>query len=434
LTYPPRAAAVLAALTAALVAVLVAGACTIQTDDETAATTTVAPTTVIDAPVTLPPDPSGAATVDNLDLANVRVSEVAKVDHPVAMASRSGSESLYVLERRGAVREITRTFRTNRETGVRSLDRIQTERSPFVDFSRDVKAEGPQQGAIDLAFSSDGRNLYVSYINDSDALVIDEYTINDTAVASDSRRELLNIEQLSSPAENAGGALALGPDGFLYIGLGDAGGRGDPLDAGQDLSQSVASVLRVDVSGDDEFVYQVPQGNPYFGLGDELRGEIWLKGVRNPRYLSFDRETGSLWLVDNGEEIEEINFLPEYDDGGRAANLGWDKIEGGGGGGPEGATPPLHEYGHDAGCRAIGGMVYRGAAVPGLLGAYLFADYCTGQVRALLERAGSVIGERALDIEIAPETITGFGEDPDGEAYILTSTGSVLRIEPAGQQ
>src|SRR5690606_27629853 len=193
------------------------------------------------------------------------------------------------------------------------------------------------------------------------------------------------------------------------IGLGDTGGEDDPINAGQDLAKSPASVLRVDVSAGGEEPYVIPQGNPYIDQLDVVP-EIWLTGVSDPRYLSVDRETGSMWLVDNGQEVEEINFLPEYEDGGKGANLGWDEVEGSDDGGPEGAVEPLHEYTHDVGCRAVGGVVYRGATIPGMNGAYLFGDRCTGQIRALLERAGDVIGERVLDIGVAPDTLNGFGE------------------------
>jgi glucose/arabinose dehydrogenase len=411
-------------------AVVTLGACTIQTTDDSASTTTIAPATTItpEGPVTIPPDRSGAISVDNLDEAGVKLTEVAEVDGPVAMAPRSGSESIYVLERRGAVREITRTFKINSRTGVRTLDRLQAERTPLIDFSADVKTGGSDtQGAIDLAFSSDGRFLFVSYTNEDDSLVVDRYTVDDTDVDRRSREQALLIEQLSP--DNNGGALAIGPDGFLYIGLGDTGGQSDPLDAGQDLAKSPASVLRVDVSAGGDQPYQVPPGNPYFDQV-EVVPEIWLNGVRDPRFLSFDRDTGSMWLVDNGQDREEINFLAEYEGGGRAANLGWDQVEGSESGGPEDATPPLHSYGHDGGCKAIGGYVYRGRAIPGLRGAYVFGDLCTGQIRALLEREGEVIRERVLDIGVPPESLTGFGEDPDGEMYVLTAGGGVLRIDP----
>lgn len=408
--------------------VLALAACTIVTEDDSATTTTAAPPTTSGAPPTLPPDPSGADPVSDLTGANVKLTEVAEVDEPVAMATRSGSESLYVLERRGVVREITRTFDVDRSTGQRTFRGLQVERSPLVDFSGDVNTEGPEQGAIDLAFSSDGQSLFVSYTNDDDALVVDSYRIDDTDLDERSRKQLLLIEQLTD--ENNGGALALGADGFLYIGLGDTGGDDDPINAGQDLAKSPASVLRVDVAGGGEEPYLVPQGNPFVDQVDAVP-EIWLTGVSDPRYLSFDRETGSMWLVDNGQDVEEINFLPEYEGGGKGANLGWDQVEGSEEGGPEGAIVPLHSYTHDAGCRAVGGYVYRGAAIPGMNGAYVFGDRCTGQLRALLERAGDVIGERVLDAAVPPETLTGFGEDPDGELYVLTSTGQIYRIDPA---
>jgi glucose/arabinose dehydrogenase len=264
-----------------------------------------------------------------------------------------------------------------------------------------------------------------------------------------------------------GGDVVFGPDGFLYLGFGDGGSAGDPLLAGQDRGQLLGSILRIDPRGTDGSAYTIPADNPY---ADEqgARPEVWLKGVRNPWRFAFDRANGDLWVGDVGQnEVEEIDWLPADEDGtgaGRGANLGWNEMEGSvpfeDGVEPEDHTPPVLSYTHGAtgGCSVTGGFVYRGAAIPGLTGAYLFADYCASDLRAIrFVYRGEAIPElfgaflftdychgelRALAIdredgdvldnaEILPDTLESpisFGQDADGELYVMTQPGQLLRI------
>src|SRR5690606_14117040 len=220
------------------------------------------------------------------------------------------------------------------------------------------------------------------------------------------------------------------------IGLGDGGDAGDPHGHGQDTDTLLGSILRIDPIGgsEDGPAYAIPPGNP-FADGSEGKPEIWLYGVRNPWRFSFDSLTGDLWVADVGQsEREEISRLPASDgfDAGKGANLGWDRMEGSEsfeGENPSGAVLPVHEYSHDHGCSITGGHLYRGEAVTALQGTYLFADFCAAGVRGLQMDGDIIIDERTWDL--APEGLQSFGQDRDGEIYLLLASGPVLKIVPA---
>jgi glucose/arabinose dehydrogenase len=222
--------------------------------------------------------------------------------------------------------------------------------------------------------------------------------------------------------------------------MGDGGGGGDPQDTGQDPNDLLGSILRIDPdvapeSIDDGEAYAVPDGNPFVDGGGAP--EVWAYGLRNPWRFSFDRLTGDLWIGDVGQDTtEEIDFLPATDDGrgaGRAANLGWSDVEGDepfeGREAPADAVAPIHTFGRDRGCSVTGGFVYRGRRIPELVGAYVYGDFCEGEVRALVTRDGEVVDDRVLGLSV--ESLSSFGQGADGELYALSLTGTVYRIVPA---
>jgi glucose/arabinose dehydrogenase len=413
---------------AGLAVVLGAAACSGDDDDPATTTTGAAAeegTTTSTAPLT-------EGTLDEVDL---MTQEIAALDSPVAMAARPSSPDLYIAEKGGTVRLVKVTTTPGSTT-----KRYQLQTTPVLDISDEVIDRG-EQGLLGLAFSSDGRELYVDFTARPDGrTVVLEYALGDrTTVDEDSRRELLEVDQ---PAANHnGGHLVLGPDGYLYVGLGDGGGSGDPDGNGQDPSTLLGSILRIDPEeGTEDEPYAVPAGNP-FADGDDGAPEVWLYGVRNPWRFSFDPANGDLWIGDVGQgEWEEIDRLPSVGgfDAGRAANLGWDRMEGSHefeGDNPAGAVLPIHEYNHDDGCSITGGFVYRGEAIPELQGAYLFADYCAAGVRAIQVDGDAVIDERTWDL--TPDGIQSFGQDNDGELFVLLASGPVLKLvtpetEPEG--
>jgi glucose/arabinose dehydrogenase len=417
-----------------MVLVAIAASCTIKTEDESAATTTLAPPSVdVSQPVASDTVAPGATTIPprSLDTINIELEELAEVDQPTAVTTRMGSESIYIAERAGRVRELTREFRRNRD-GIPVLDRLQVQRAPVLDITDDVGAGEPQQGLLGIAFATDGARLYVSYTNPDGVLVIARYKVTDGKVDGKSRVQMLAIELLTPT--NPGGQLKLGTDGYLYVAVGDGGGDGDPSGGAQDKAALTGSVLRLDPDGGtaDE-PYIVPLGNPFFDDVDAAP-EVWLKGVRTPM-ISFDPETGDLWLADRGQDqVEEVNWMPAEDDAGKGMNLGWSRMEGRQerhDGPPDDYSPPAFEYPRDQGCAAVGGEVYRGEAVPELHGTYVMGDFCTGQLRVLLAVPGGIGQERRIDLGIPPEQLRGFGTDPDGELLVFTAPGTIYGVRVA---
>jgi glucose/arabinose dehydrogenase len=233
-------------------------------------------------------------------------------------------------------------------------------------------------------------------------------------------------------ANHNGGLVVFGPDGMLYIGMGDGGSGGDPQGNGQSTSTLLGKVLRLDIDGaPGDLGYVIPAGNPYAdGSG---RDEIWLIGLRNPWRASFDRSTGDLWIGDVGQNsFEEIDVVRA---GESALNLGWNRMEGnhcyppGSDCGDDGLTPPITEYGRDLGCTVIGGYVYRGSAYPILQGAYLFADYCTGRVFAIDSASTALVAP--VEVGTGEGSISAFGEDRNGELYVTTLEGTLYRVVAA---
>jgi glucose/arabinose dehydrogenase len=257
--------------------------------------------------------------------------------------------------------------------------------------------------------------------------VVARYQVSGNADLADpaSGFTLLTVPQPYS--NHNGGMIAFGLDGYLYVGLGDGGSGGDPEGTGQDRSDLLGSMLRLDVSGNG--AYTIPPGNPY--LNTAYRAELWNWGLRNPWRFSFDRQTGDLYIADVGQNAwEEVNVQPAGSAGGE--NYGWNLMEGTHcytrGCSQTGLTLPVLDYAHNQGCSVTGGYVYRGPAIPALVGHYLYADYCSGWVRSFQYQGGRAANRLDRPALKPGGNITSFGEDARGELYILTSNGRVQRI------
>jgi CubicO group peptidase (beta-lactamase class C family) len=248
-----------------------------------------------------------------------------------------------------------------------------------------------------------------------------------------SEEELLRVEH---PFWNhKGGTLAFGPDGFLYIAIGDGGLGNDPFENGQNLKTHLGKILRIDVDHHDMGKkYAIPKDNPFAGQPDKALGEIWAYGLRNPWRIAFDRQTGTLWCADVGQDLwEEIDLIV------KGGNYGWNLREGQHKFGLGGAAPrpdlidPIWEYHHETGKSITGGVVYRGKRLPQLAGCYLYADYVTGKVWALKydEAKKQVVANSSIRGNIMP--IISFGEDEQGEVYYTTDTGNIFRFRPISQ-
>jgi glucose/arabinose dehydrogenase len=239
------------------------------------------------------------------------------------------------------------------------------------------------------------------------------------------------IMEIPQPYGNHnGGQLAFGPDGYLYIGLGDGGSGSDPTGNGQNVGTVLGAILRIDVEGvSDEKSYAIPPDNPFVGI-DGVREEIWAYGLRNPWRFSFDTETGFLWAGDVGQNRwEEIDVVK------KGLNYGWNIMEGRHCFSP--ATDcdstalemPVAEYARAEGCSITGGYVYRGGDVPWLVGAYVYGDFCSGKIWGLGYDDGSVT-EQALLLD-SGLSITSFGQDLDGTLYVLSRNEGIYRIHSA---
>jgi uncharacterized protein (TIGR03437 family) len=301
---------------------------------------------------------------------------------------------------------------------------------PFLDIRSKTRAQG-ERGLLGLAFppgyAAKGR-FYVNYTDLNGHTVIAQYRVSSNPDRADASSEivLLRIEQPYS--NHNGGQLRFGPDGYLYIGMGDGGSAGDPQNHAQNMRSLLGKMLRVDVETEPGRVL-IPADNPFRGDA-QARPEIWASGLRNPWRFSFDRATGDLWIADVGQNLlEEIDWQPASSRGGE--NYGWNWMEGSrcfrAGCDPAGLTLPVFEYGRSDGCSVTGGHVYRGRQSPGLRGLYIYGDYCSGRIWGL-ERTGNGWSNRLL--LASGFAITTFGEDEAGEVYAANANnGSIHRIE-----
>jgi glucose/arabinose dehydrogenase len=305
----------------------------------------------------------------------------------------------------------------------------QWETDPFLDIMDRVGSDASERGLLGLAFHpryAENGYFYVNYTDLNGNTVIARFNVTEDPDRADPSSEKQVLYAVQPYSNHNGGGLAFGPDGYLYIALGDGGSGGDPQGNGQSLQSHLGKLLRIDVDGGDP--YAIPPDNP-FAAGGGLP-EIWAYGLRNPWRFSFDRLTGDLYIADVGQnEWEEIDFLPAGGPGG--ANFGWNFREAGHGfmgTPPEGLDliDPVAEYDHSLGCSVTGGYVYRGASLPEWQGVYIYGDYCTGNVWGLLRGPGGAWQNELL--YQGTGTLASFGEDEAGEIYLVDRNGSLLRL------
>lgn len=395
----------------ALVSLLIA--CVAERVAERVAEPGLSRSTTADEPPERTPARSSTAGAPSTD-GPIRLVRVATFDQPLALAARQGDPAVCVAEKGGRVWAW-------RDRPAR--------RAEVLDLSGEVSDE-IEQGLLGLAFAPDGRHLYVNYTDGSGDTRIVEFRMDGAQADPASRRELLVVEQ-PLPDHN-GGHLAFGPDGMLYVGLGDGGGHGDPLDNAQRLDTLLGKLLRLDPHPYGDRPYSIPADNPFVGR-EGVRPEIWAYGLRNPWRFSFDQQTGDLWIADVGQhKWEEINVALSTSRGGE--NYGWNRLEGTDpfqGSAPAGTAAPVHTYPHDDGsCAVTGGVVYRGGRIPSLQGRYVYGDFCSGLLRVLSLQGNDEPSDRGLGVTV--EGLSSFGEDQDGEIYVTSLTnGGLYRIDPS---
>ena len=302
----------------------------------------------------------------------------------------------------------------------------------LLDIRSQVSRAGNEEGFLGVAFAprypaTPHVFVYYSVAGGERRTRLSRFEVERDRAVSGS--ELVLLEQSQPFSNHKGGALRFGPDGMLYVGLGDGGSQGDPSNRAQDLDQWLGKVLRLDVRYPRVGrVYDIPPDNPFVGRAG-AKPEVWAYGFRNPWRLSFDAATGALWVADVGQNtVEEIDVVE------RGANLGWRRFEAndcyrGPCDDRGGLTFPVATYTHAEGCSVTGGVVYRGRAVPALVGWYLYADYCSGRVWAMPARGGAPV---ALLGQGGARNVTSFGTDEAGEVYLAVQGGPVLRVAGAG--
>jgi glucose/arabinose dehydrogenase len=333
------------------------------------------------------------------------------VPEAVQTVARPGTEDLYVAQRPGTV----------------ALLRPGAEDEPAAALDITDAVSDEVAGLVGMAFSPDGATAYLSYSGPEEALVVESHDVSDDGTLSQTARPLLTVPR-TGDNDHAGGGLAFGPDGYLYVSVGD---DQRVLDV-QSLDSLYGKVLRVDPSSGPEGGYVVPDSNPF---GDVGLGEVWTLGMKSPYRLAFDADAGDLWITDVGvARLEEVNRINEHDQSTGGVNLGWPTFEGTdrySDAPPQPLSPPrspTFEYDHREGrCAIIGGVLYRGDRFPELDGQFLFSDFCSTALFGLADADDGGFSEAT--VAISPETnITSVDADPLGNVYVTSLSGGVYRL------
>ncbi len=343
---------------------------------------------------------------------------VTGLSRPVALThAGDGSGRLFIVEQKGSIQ----TVRVGKLLP-----------TPFLDISRLVRSGG-ERGLLSIAFHpryAENGLFYVNYTNRSGDTVVARYAVSANPDRADVATAIVILTVPQPYSNHNGGQLQFGPDGYLYIGMGDGGSAGDPHGHAQNPNSLLGKLLRIGVN---VVPYAIPETNPFVGPGPPL-DEIWALGLRNPWRFSFDRQTGDLYIADVGQDaFEEIDVQRAGSRGGE--NYGWNIMEGAHCFSPSagcrrtGLTLPVATYRTGENCAITGGYVYRGTQVRMLAGTYVFGDYCSGRIWELHKSyRGRWTYRELLDTDLQ---ITSFGEDEMGELYVVDHGGSIYRLREA---
>ena len=357
---------------------------------------------------------------------------------PIYLTSiKEQSNTFFIVEQRGVIKIMVENSKHHIVLNIK-------------DKVHQTKMPGDERGLLGMALHPDFINngkFYVNYVNREGNSIISSFKYHSDMLKADplSEKIMLSIEQPYS--NHNGGQLAFGPDGSLYVGLGDGGYAGDPKSNGQNLSTLLGKILRLNLDGSDS--YSIPDDNPFFH-SKEFKKEIFIYGLRNPWRFSFDRETGDLYIADVGQSTwEEINYST-FDDA-FGSNFGWNVMEGsscypiGEKCASDDFILPIFEYPNNAnyiktligwdqnnaqGCSVTGGYVYRGKLMPEIYGQYFFGDYCTGKIWSLKINNNKLISHVEWNLKGVDEDLylASFGEDGNGELYIINHTGKIYKM------
>ena len=343
------------------------------------------------------------------------VQEVATgLSSPLYLTSPAGDSRLFVVEQPGRIRII--------KNG-------QLLPTPVLDITSRVSSGG-ERGLLSVAFhpsyASNGF-FYVNFTDGAGNTRVERFSVSANADVANAASSKLILAQTQPFANHNGGLNLFGPDGMLYIGLGDGGSGGDPQGNGQNRGTLLGKILRIDVDHGDP--YAIPADNPFVSQAG-ARGEIWAYGLRNPWRFSFDRIGGRLYVADVGQDrFEEVNVVVSNRGG---VNYGWNVMEGSSCYNASSCTqtnleiPPL-TYDHSAGCSITGGYVYRGTLITQVVGHYFYSDYCSGFLKSFRYQNGQALEQKTWSIG-SIGNVTSFGEDATGELYITSANGKVYKI------
>ena len=363
---------------------------------------------------------SGDITVQSPPPVVLGVQEVAAgLSDPLYLTSPATDSRLFVVEQRGRIR---------------ILKNGQLLATPFLDITSRVSSGG-ERGLLSVAFHPSYATNGFFYVNFTDLAGntrVERFSVSSNADIANAGSSKLILTVAQPFANHNGGLNLFGPDGMLYIGLGDGGSAGDPQGNGQSLATLLGKILRIDVDRGDP--YAIPPNNPFVGRSD-ARGEIWAYGLRNPWRFAFDRIGGLLYVADVGQNrFEEVDVVPSTTGG---INYGWNIMEGA----SCFVTTPCNQtslelpalvYDHSNGaCSITGGYAYRGNVITDLIGTYLYSDYCAGFLKSFRYQSGIATEQRTHDVGNIG-SITSFGQDAAGELYLTSSNGSVYRIVRVG--
>ena len=345
------------------------------------------------------------------------VSFATGLSNPVSI-THAGDSRLFVVDQAGYIRIVDPSGKVNPQ--------------PFLDIHERVTFGG-ERGLLGLAFHPEYKSngyLYVNYIGDRDSTHISRFKVSaGNAEMADPQSEFKLMTLFQPFANHKGGNLSFGPDGFLYIGMGDGGSSGDPGNRAQNPKEYLGKMLRIDVNQGNP--YAIPASNPFYNSTTTL-GEIWALGLRNPWRFSFDRLTGDLWIADVGQDaLEEIDFQPAASRGGE--NYGWRCYEGtqtfnNSGCDPQASfTLPVYTYPHGEECSVTGGFVYRGTQSSTYYGHYFFADYCSDRIWTLHKVGNNWVKEDFG--RFTGNNFSTFGEDALGQLYVAgTKSGTIFKV------
>jgi glucose/arabinose dehydrogenase len=370
------------------------------------------------APVASTPAPAPTATP--AAPRGVRLRRIGSFAEPLYVTSPPGDRRrVFVVERGGRIRVVVDGHRRAR---------------PFLDIASRVSSGG-ERGLLSMAFAPDyaasGR-FYVDYTDTNGDTRVVEYRRRTAEQADPSSARQVLFQRQPEPNHN-GGLLLFGPDGLLYVGLGDGGGGGDLHGVrgnAQDLGTLLGKILRIDPRESGGRPYSIPASNPFVGRPG-ARGEIWAYGLRNPWRFAFVPGTGAMVIGDVGQDaVEEIDVVRRS-----GANLGWRVFEGRarytpGQQAPGAIGPAVERFHRDGNCSITGGIVVRDPGLPALSGRYLFGDFCKGRVESALVRGGGLRRVRQTPLQVP--ALSSFGEDGAGRAYAISLSGPVYRLVPRG--